>query len=921
MASTSEAQLENSLIAQLDNQGWEKITLGNYDDLKQNFRNEFNRFNHKALLGNPLSDEEFRLLLAQIENLGVFASAKFLRDQQILVREDNTTIHYSLFNKEEWCNNHFQIASQVKTSGDRYNTRYDVTLLINGLPLVQIELKKSGVEVNEAFNQIQRYKNDNAYKGLFNFIQFFIISNGDYTRYFANNETFADASFVFKWTDAKNQEYKSLSEFASNFLDHCWTAKMISRFMIVQETTKNILIMRPYQVYGAESMLKCALETKNNGFIWHTTGSGKTLTSFKVSQLLAQNAKFKKVFFLVDRRDLNNQTRQEFNQFKEGFTTANNNASALVKTINSTKTEDKFILATIQQFNKALDARHAKDMAFLKDENIVFIIDECHRTQFGEIHKRIRQSFTNAQYFGFTGTPIFVENKSADDRTTADVFGSCLHTYLLKDGIKDKNTLPFSVEYVSTMKFSGELDDPDEEGESVITDEVWHHTDRIQGIVNDIIKDRKRKSHKGKFNAILAVDSVPTISLFMEAFKRANEGLEKDKRLVTATVYSYQENTALEASQTSPKDALAGYIQEYNAKFGTNHSLSEVALYNTDVADRLKKGQIDLLIVANMMLTGFDSKILNTLYVDKNLKYHTLVQAYSRTNRINGPAKPVGHIRCYRNLKEKTDAAIRLFSDVSNANEVLALPYEEQKVEFETVLASFLEKHPTPESLLEVDSELAKKEFVLSFRDLMRSLNKITPFADFDYGNFDIDESDINAYKSHYLEFRKDAEEGDEVSILEGIDFEMETIFSDVINVDYIYNLLKTLDLEDDFSVDKFIHMVEQNEAGMAKNKRQLLLDFLRSATPRLGNGANTFASYLDYADHRVNEIIEDSYSKFGLDRETFSRLLEIMRFHGKFDRSLFDRNTTLTYRQNLNKRDKLEGLLRELKEVFNTDI
>lgn len=920
MAYTSEAQLEESLVQQLSDQGWELAKIKNDDELKQNFRHQFNKFNKKALKGNPLSDNEFRLLLAQIENQGVFASAKILRDQQTLSRDDNTTIHYSLFNKREWCRNHFQVTQQLKTSGNRYNTRYDVTLLINGLPLIQIELKKSGVEVKEAFNQIKRYKEDNAYKGLFNFLQFFIISNGEYTRYFANNENFTDSSFVFKWTNDKNEEYKSLSEFAMNFLDKCWSAKMISRYMIVQETTKNILIMRPYQVYGAERMITCATETKNNGFIWHTTGSGKTITSFKVSQLLAENPKFKKVFFLVDRRDLNTQTMQEFNQFKEGFITPSDNTRGLVKNIKSTKTEDKFILASIQKFSKALDERYSEVMDALKDENVVFIIDECHRTQFGEMQKRIRTHFSNAQYFGFTGTPRFVDNKSADGRTTADVFGSCLHTYLLKDGIRDKNTLPFSVEYVSTVKAKEDIEDPDREIKGLITDEVWHHPERVQAIAEDVIRDRQRKSHNKKFNAMMTVDSVKAVGLYMDAFTRVNNGLEKDQRLIVATVYSYTENEEREASQEYSKDLLGTYIADYNKVFGTNHSLADVQRYNTDVADRLKKGEIDILVVVQMMLTGFDSKLLNTLYVDRRFDNHTLVQAYSRTNRINGPTKPVGHIRCYRNLKEETDTAIKLFSNVKNADEVLALPFEEQKEEFEAVLADFLDRYPNPEELIEVESEIEKKDFVLSYRNLMRTLNKIKAFSDFSYDDFEIDEGTINSYQSHYLEFKSEAETGEKISVLGDIDFELETILSDTINVDYIYNLLNFLDVDDDFAMKKFRELVSRDGTDKLRRKKDLLFDFLDTALPQMAKGVNPFNEYMVFLEKKVGAVIEDRSEGFGITPDVFIDLLKTQRFRGRFDTGLFEQESTLSFKQKLTQVPVLKTLLNSLAEIFETD-
>jgi type I restriction enzyme R subunit len=441
---------------------------------------------------------------------------------------------------------------------------------------------------------------------------------------------------------------------------------MIARYMVVQEADKRLIVMRPYQVYGAEKMVSCAVETGNNGFIWHTTGSGKTLTSFKVSQLIAEHGKFKKVFFLVDRRDLNDQTVSEFEKYQAGSISDSKTTRELVKNIASTHRDKRLILTTMQKVCQGIkNDQYKATMDFEREK--AFVVDECHRTQFGEMQDRIRSHFPNAQHFGFTGTPIFSANRSgAMGKITSSAFGECLHTYLLKDGIADNNTLPFSMEYVSTFNVKDEIVDPDWEVKGILTRELWHHEDRIKNIVDDIIVDRRRKSRMRKFNAMLTVDSVHAVTLYMKAFKTAMSGIEESARLRVATVYSTDENTSSEDGQVRPHKALKHYIDEYNATFGCNFDITDVSRYNSDVTTRFKAGKIDILVVVNMMLTGFDSRNLNTLYVDRNLENHGLIQAYSRTNRVAGASKQVGHVRCFRNLKDKTDEAVRLFSNVEN---------------------------------------------------------------------------------------------------------------------------------------------------------------------------------------------------------------------------------------------------------------
>lgn len=923
MASQSEYALEEELVGQLAKQGWSRIAFEDMEHFETNFRSQLQVHNKKVFADEPLSDAEFRRILAHIKDRGVFESAMLLREpSHTLSRDNGTTVHYSLFNEKEWCKNNFQVAQQVETTGDTWQYRYDVTLLVNGLPLVQVELKRRGVPTNKAFNQIARYQQDNGYKGLFNFVQFFVVSNGVNTRYFANSDKPLENKFAFRWTDEKNNQYESLADFASKFFDRCWTAKMVARYMVVQESDRKLIIMRPYQVYGTERMVARAMDTGNNGFIWHTTGSGKTLTSFKVSQLLASLGKFTKVFFLVDRRDLNKQTVDEFQRFDSNFTSSNGNTYELVKNIKSRHVDQRLIVTTIQKLDKALKSdRHAKVMDELRDESVAFIVDECHRTQFGDMQRLIRSHFRKSQHFGFTGTPRLPDNRSLDGRTTADVFGECIHTYLLKSSIGDKNTLPFSVEYVQTMELKGDIEDGNREFSSVEKDEALHSPERIKIVVQDIIDDRRRKSRNKQFNAMLTVDSVKSVATYMDAFKRASEGLPEEKRLVVATVYSFDANEALGTGERHPRVHLERYIKEYNERFNTSFSTTDTARYNNDVQDKFKKGLIDILVVVDMMLTGFDSKILNTLYVDRNFEHHSLMQAYSRTNRIHNAAKPVGHIRCYRNLKEKTDEAIRLFSNVDNVNDVLALPFEERKERYEAAVEKLKEIAGKPSDVLRMESEAEKHEFVLAFRDFVRELRKFETFAEFNHDDYDVGEQEIEDYRSHYLDIKHETDAmGETTSVLGDIDFRLEEVLVDVVNVDYIFRLLADLDVRDKASVDRVRKMVDQNGTNNLRQKIELLLAFLDEVVPTLPDDANALDSYERYADEKTREIAAKRSADFGISPKVFLSILDKYRFEKKFDHNVFDKECSLGFMDRLRRKPEFKELIVSLSEVLDTD-
>ncbi|MDY3360516.1 MAG: HsdR family type I site-specific deoxyribonuclease, partial [Clostridium celatum] len=513
MTYQSEYELEEQLIRQLELQGYSKIKINNEDDLKSNFRNILFEYNKEKLNNIPFTDKEFNRILIHLEGKSIYNSAKLFRDKFVLEREDGTEVYIEFFNSKNWTKNIYQVTNQVIVL-NKYTSRYDVTILINGLPLVQIELKRRGLELKEAFNQIERYRKL-SYKGLYRFIQCFIITNGVDTKYFSNSDKSISFNFTFFWSDENNKRISNLSAFTSSFLQRHTLSNIIGKYMIINDTDKNLMVMRPYQIYAVEALTKRALETNNNGYIWHTTGSGKTLTSFKSSQLLSNEESIKKVFFLIDRKDLDSQTVEEFNKFEKDCVDVTDNVDKLVKQVEDVNS--RLIVTTIQKLARLLKSeKYAHRMDRYKEDKVIFIIDECHRSQFGEMHTAIQKHFINAQYFGFTGTPRLVENRSQDRRTTADIFDKCLHTYLIKDAINDKNVLGFSVEYIKT--FDGDIDESDETKVSAIDKEgVFHAEERVNMVAQHIINNHNAKTSNKKFTSIFTVDSIPLLVKYYDA--------------------------------------------------------------------------------------------------------------------------------------------------------------------------------------------------------------------------------------------------------------------------------------------------------------------------------------------------------------------------------------------------------------------
>lgn len=807
MAYQSEKELEDHSIELLGSLGWEFIKIPDEQALINNFRVQVNSFNQYSLNGKELSDSEFSRLYNTITGKGVFDSAHILRETQVLQRDDNSTVTISLFNKKDWCQNIFQVTHQTTIKGKAKN-RYDINLLVNGLPIGQLELKKRGGSFREAFNQIERYRRD-SFHGLYNFLEMFIVSDGVNTKYFANNDGEVLYSQTFHWSDENNTVINILEDFISSFLSPCHFAKLIARFTVLRESEKRLLVMRPYQIYAVEKVVSRAIDSGENGYVWHTTGSGKTLTAFKIGEILSNAQKFKNTIVLVDRQDLDQQTIDEFNAFSPESIDATENTKSLVRDLKDKN--KKLIVTTIQKMNHALKS-HTKEITILFDENVVFIIDECHRSQLGEMHKLIKKSFTKAQYFGFTGTPIFQNNKPAGQEfTTGDLFGECLHKYLLPNGIKDGNVLGFEIKYFDTVQQVRPIDH-DELVQSILTDELLHSPVRMKNIAIEIMKQHDRNTMERQYSALFATDSVDSLVKYYDFIKEAQKG--SDKPLKVAGIYFYTTNEDMSGKTESARDAQVRIINDYNAMFGTSFSVETFNLYFKDVSRRLKNGEIDILIVVDMLLTGFDSKYLNTLYIDKNMKHHGLVQALSRTNRVELPRKKYGLIRSFRPLKENVDEAIRIFSDSNNSSFALAAPYYEYLSKLNKAIEELKSITPDVASVDALMGETAQEDFVNRFRTVASLINTMKPYVEFEFDDeqFGMTEQEFMDFRSKYLDLNERVRnETQGTSVLQYVDFAIEEVFSDTINVDYIMRLISGINLTNPADVERSVkHIIEQ---------------------------------------------------------------------------------------------------------------
>lgn len=887
MTTEPEQILEDNLITQLIALGYEKAIIKDEADLLANLKAQLEKHNKCTL-----TDAEFKQILNHISKGNIFEKAKILRDRVPFVNEKGEDRTIELINQTHWCKNEFQVTQQVTMEG-KYKNRYDVTILINGLPLVQIELKRRGIELKEAFNQIDRYQRHSfgAGSGLFQYVQVFVISNGVNTKYYVNNsKNKLTYKQTFYWADVKNKIITQLSKFADAFLEPCHISKMITRYVVLNESAKALMVLRPYQYYATEAIVETVEKRSGNGYIWHTTGSGKTLTSFKASQIITRIPKIQKVVFVVDRKDLDYQTTKEFNSFSKGSIDGTNNTKALVGQFADSNT--KLIVTTIQKLNTAISKnRYNGTMQQLQDKRMVFIFDECHRSQFGDTHQRIVSYFKNIQLFGFTGTPIFEKNALTKDsvkKTTAMLFGKCLHKYVITDAIKDENVLKFSIEYIKTFKRKDAIhgvSDIDIEVEDIDRAEVMNAPQRLDKITDYIIASHSRKTHNKEYTAIFCVSSVDSLIDYYNLLHQKKE--EGQHNLRVATIFSYQANeedremisdyddeflAAAESVQTyvtetqsrrlkndinvnvqTPKlgvstriqhsrEHLDEFIGHYNKEFGTNYSTKDSqSFYNyyNDIARRVKNKQVDVLLVVNMFLTGFDSKSLNTIYVDKNLRYHGLIQAYSRTNRILDERKSQGNVVCFRNLKHATDEAIKLFSNIEAKEDILIKPYEDYVEQFNATFIELLKIAPTADDVNQLRSEEDEMDFVKTFRELMRLKNVLSTFTEFTFDDLSMEEQGFEDYKSKYLDLYdkvRTNNQKEKVSILNDIDFELELIHRDEINVAYILKLLGQLKAKKPEEQEKEKQRIVDIIAAdtQLRSKKELIERFIQENLPHI---------------------------------------------------------------------------------------
>jgi type I restriction enzyme R subunit len=877
--------------------------------LEENFRQKFNSLNRVHL-----TDNEFERLLEEITDSDVFNASKMLRERNTFMREDGTPLQYMLVNIKDWCKNDYEVIHQLRINTRNSFQRYDVILLINGLPIVQIELKTLDVSPRRAMQQIIDYKNDvgNGYtNSLLCFIQMFIVSNQHNTYYFANNnnEHFnfnADEKYlpVYQWADEKNKKITELNAFSDVFLQKCRLGEMISRYMVLVACERKVLMMRPYQIYAVKAIVSCINENRGNGYIWHTTGSGKTLTSFKASTLLKDNPEIEKCLFVVDRKDLDKQTREEFNKFQPGCVEENTNTDALVRRLLSEDYADKIIVTTIQKLGIALDPLNRKNyqerLKPIKDERVVFIFDECHRSQFGDNHKAIKEFFPQAQLFGFTGTPIFETNatytqitgEKAQYKTTKDVFEKELHAYTITDAINDGNVLRFHVDYFKPEK-----------------SDIVGGTIKKTAIVKAILKKHRAATNEGRFNALFATGSINDAIEYYSIFKDMQALLAEEddnyEPINIACVFSPpaegnsdikqiqedlpQEQLDNEQEPDAKKAALSSIIAEYNKQFDTNHSINDFDAYYQDIQQRIKnqqysnkdyahKNKIDITIVVDMLLTGFDSKYLNTLYVDKNLKYHSLVQAFSRTNRILNDTKPYGNILDFRGQQDAVDTAIALFSGEKkdNARQIwLVEPADViQKKYYDAInnLRSYMAIHNLdfkPEEVFNLKGDDAKAGFVKCFKDVQRLKTQLDQYTDFIRTSEDVDkymfheaqapygftEEDLRSFRGVYLDIaqqlryardKKDYTVSEQVNEL---DFEFVLFASSVIDYDYIMELIAR-------------NMGKPSKWKMTKEE---LINLIRSSANMLDDRDDIIAyiDSLDGVNGKTEQEIKDGYEVF----------------------------------------------------------
>lgn len=945
----SEAALENGLIATLQKMNYEYVHIEEGKNLSANFKKQLEKHNKKKLeeLGRTeFTESEFEKIQIYLEGGTRFEKAKKLRDLFPLELESGERLWVEFLNRTHWCQNEFQVSNQITVEG-RKKCRYDVAILINGLPLVQIELKRRGVELKQAYNQIQRY-HKTSFHGLFDYIQLFVISNGVNTRYFANNPN-SGYKFTFNWIDSANVPFNDLEKFATIFFDKCTLGKIIGKYIVLHEGDKCLMVLRPYQFYAVEKILDRVENSNDNGYIWHTTGAGKTLTSFKAAQLVSEVDDVDKVMFVVDRHDLDTQTQSEYEAFEPGAVDSTDNTDELVKRLHS---NSKIIITTIQKLNAAVTKQwYSSRIEEIRHSRIVMIFDECHRSHFGDCHKNIVKFFDNTQIFGFTGTPIFVQN-AVDGHTTKEIFGNCLHKYLIKDAIADENVLGFLVEYYHGNE---DVDNTDQ--------------DRMTEIARFILNNFNKSTFDGEFDALFAVQSVPMLIRYYKIFKSLNP------KIRIGAVFTYAANsnqdddlTGMNAGgyvsdSTGEADELQAIMDDYNNMYGTSFSTESFRAYYDDINLRMKKKKadmkpLDLCLVVGMFLTGFDSKKLNTLYVDKNMEYHGLLQAFSRTNRVLNEKKRFGKIVCFRDLKSKVDESIKLFSNSDNLEDIVRPPFDEVRKSYCELTTEFLKHYPEPHYVDYLQSENDKKHFVLAFRDIIKKHAEIQIYEEFeeDAPDLGMTEQQFMDFRSKYLDIydsfavsndgqQTDHQTSDEedsgmvcepdlasehITGLKDIDFCLELLHSDIINVTYILELIADLNPYSEDYQEKRTHIIDTMiKDAELRSKAKLIDDFIQQnvdadrdnfmVRKQRADGKSDLEERLNnYITNKRNDAVDELAKDEDLDVKVLNHYLSEYDYLQKeqpeiIQQALKEKHLGLVKRRNTLKRimDRLHSIIR----------
>lgn len=963
----SEVELERRMIENLVSQGYERLIVKSNDELYVNLKLQIEKLN-----GVSFTNEEWERFLQEYldaPNEGIIEKTRKVQENYIhdFIFDDGHLKNIKIIDKKNIHNNFLQVANQIVGEGKNRN-RYDVTILVNGLPLVHVELKKRGVNLHEAFNQIHRYSKEsfNSENSLYKYVQIFVISNGTYTRYFANTvaQDKNNYEFTCEWADAKNKIICDLEDFTNTFFEKRVILEVLTKYCVF-DVNNTLLIMRPYQIAATERILwkiKSSYEAKkagrpeSGGFIWHTTGSGKTLTSFKAARLATTLDYIDKVFFVVDRKDLDYQTLKEYQRFQPDSVNGSKDIKELKRCIE--RDDNRIVVTTIQKLNEFVKRNPTHD---IYEKNCVLIFDECHRSQFGDAQKNIRTLFKKHYQFGFTGTPIFPENSLGGD-TTSGIFGAQLHSYVITDAIRDGKVLKFKVDYNNiTPKFKTAEKEEDEKKLAKLENKMLLHPERITEITKHILKVFDTKTHRNEFydlkhrrlngfNAMFAVQSVEAAKLYYEEFERQQSNLPEEKRLKIATIYSFtaneeqraigeisEENFDVSAMESTAKEFLDKVITDYNSYFKTNFSTNgnEFQNYYKDLSLKVKDKQVDLLIVVGMFLTGFDAPTLNTLFVDKNLRYHGLIQAFSRTNRILNKVKTFGNIVCFRDLEKATRDAIKTFGDENSVNIILEKSYEEYIHGFKDeetgkvvkgytdICNEIISKFPEPtEIILEVD----KKEFSELFGELLKAENILKNFDEFEEFEKIISDRQMQDMKSVYVDIRESVVnsrcyeniEGDQIDFSD-IEFQIDLLKTDEINLDYILALIleKSKENDDVESLKVEVRRVIRSSLG-TRAKEELIMAFINSTRlSELKNTDDILESFYSFAkkekENNIISLVEEESLK-----EDSKRFIEkaISKGYVEYAGDELDRIIPPTSRRLGAREKKKESVLEKIRKI-----